>query len=289
MRSTNIGGSLPSDMATGVRDGAIKIRLERGMEGDLQKELLERSPEELAKYLSSTGKDKRLTVRYEVKPSGSVLVLGTKNSNDKATSEVINRRLDLIVEQVAKLVPELNEQAEALRVEISSQSCPSCKAGGVIRTFMKTVRNTMLEKGLPLEDMIKALPSEFHVGRNTPIKPVVLPKVVGREERNYDVAIPESIGGPRPTCLDCCRKHIGKAVVQMGEKDLGYPNHFWLAMANLSEVEEEALAKYPDFSALVREMRLEMTDDRTYKPDLMQLFDMIDDLEGGSPENVENQ
>lgn len=53
-------------------------------------------------------------------------------------------------------------------------------------------------------------------------------------------------------------KHLSKAVILFSESQLGYPHHFWLAMGNLSEAEEEALVDYPTAAKEIRELRLEI-------------------------------
>lgn len=61
--------------------------------------------------------------------------------------------------------------------------------------------------------------------------------------------------GLRDSCLICVRKHLSKAVVLLSETNLGYPQHFWLAMGNLSEAEDEAVKAYPALATKIREYR----------------------------------
>lgn len=51
-------------------------------------------------------------------------------------------------------------------------------------------------------------------------------------------------------------KHLSKAVILFSESQLGYPHHYWLAMGNLSEAEEEALTDFPEIAKEIRELRL---------------------------------
>jgi hypothetical protein len=59
----------------------------------------------------------------------------------------------------------------------------------------------------------------------------------------------------RETCLDCCRKHLGAAMVLMDEARLGYPLHRWLAVGHMVEAESETLELYPVLAASIRQER----------------------------------
>lgn len=43
----------------------------------------------------------------------------------------------------------------------------------------------------------------------------------------------------------------------MSEACLGYPEHTWLAVGNLSEAEDELVSEYPAMAEIVRAKRLE--------------------------------
>jgi hypothetical protein len=60
----------------------------------------------------------------------------------------------------------------------------------------------------------------------------------------------------RPSCLDCCRKHLAQAEVLMLEARKGYVVHSWLAVGHLAEAEDETLEKYPEISEMIRNERL---------------------------------
>jgi hypothetical protein len=65
----------------------------------------------------------------------------------------------------------------------------------------------------------------------------------------------------RSYCLHCTLKHIGKAVILLSEAKLGYPEHLYLAIGNLSEAEDECLIEHPELAEQIREIRLEIEDD----------------------------
>lgn len=60
----------------------------------------------------------------------------------------------------------------------------------------------------------------------------------------------------RPSCLDCCRKHIAQAEVLMSEARKGYIAHAWLAVGHLAEAEDETIIDHPEITEMIREERL---------------------------------
>ena len=79
--------------------------------------------------------------------------------------------------------------------------------------------------------------------------------------------------GLRSSCLICVRKHISKAIVLLSETSLGYPQHFWLAMGNLSEAEDESIRAYPELATKIREYRGHLI----FKDKEVDLMDLIED------------
>lgn len=61
----------------------------------------------------------------------------------------------------------------------------------------------------------------------------------------------------RPSCLNCCRKHLAQAEVLMLEARKGYPVHGWLAVGHMAEAEDETLQLYPEITEEIRKHRLE--------------------------------
>jgi len=62
----------------------------------------------------------------------------------------------------------------------------------------------------------------------------------------------------RSTCPDCGRKHIAEAIVSLGEARLGYLDHVWLAIGQLSHAEQELIERFPDIALYLREQRIEL-------------------------------
>lgn len=90
----------------------------------------------------------------------------------------------------------------------------------------------------------------------------------------------------RPTCLNCARKHLAKALINMNEALLGYPTFHWLAIGHMSEAEDELLARYASEAIKIRDHRKNYEEDHTY---VVPILDIIDDLtalfDGQMPEN----
>lgn len=59
----------------------------------------------------------------------------------------------------------------------------------------------------------------------------------------------------RSSCMECVEKHLGAALVLMGEAEAGYPEHKLLAIGHLHEAAEEAAELRPQLSALIRDIR----------------------------------
>ncbi len=79
----------------------------------------------------------------------------------------------------------------------------------------------------------------------------------------------------RPTCLNCARKHLAKALININESRLGYPAFRWLAIGHLSEAEDELLARYPAEANRIRDHRKAFEEDDKY---IIPILEIIDDL-----------
>jgi hypothetical protein len=55
--------------------------------------------------------------------------------------------------------------------------------------------------------------------------------------------------------MECVEKHLGAALVLMGEAEAGYPEHKLLAIGHLHEAAEESADMRPELSALLRDIR----------------------------------
>lgn len=57
------------------------------------------------------------------------------------------------------------------------------------------------------------------------------------------------------SCLDCVRKHIGRAIKKLEETISGHTNNSLRAQIELEEAEEEAKDKYPELAEAIRNVR----------------------------------
>jgi hypothetical protein len=55
--------------------------------------------------------------------------------------------------------------------------------------------------------------------------------------------------------MECVEKHLGAALVLMGEAEAGYPEHKLLAIGHLHEAADESADRMPELSALLRDIR----------------------------------
>ena len=99
----------------------------------------------------------------------------------------------------------------------------------------------------------------------------------------------KSNGVQLPTCLLCAAKHVGRAKILRGETFLGYPDHYFDALAEMSMAETELVDLYPELARVMREQRLQLQGDAAYVVGWHELYDAI--LEkmiwhGTVPENL---
>lgn len=66
----------------------------------------------------------------------------------------------------------------------------------------------------------------------------------------------------RTSCLKCVRKHLAQASILLDESHLGYPHHKWFAIGHLAEAESESLLDYPKLSLEIREMRVNLIENK---------------------------
>ena len=79
----------------------------------------------------------------------------------------------------------------------------------------------------------------------------------------------------RPSCLNCARKHLAKAEINLTESKLGYPSFFWLCIGNMSEAEDELLRDYSELSKMIRNERKLLEDDPEYEIPIMDLIEAV--------------
>ena len=66
----------------------------------------------------------------------------------------------------------------------------------------------------------------------------------------------------RTSCLKCVRKHLAQASILLDESHLGYPHHKWFAIGHLAEAESESLLDYPKLASEIREMRVNLIENK---------------------------
>lgn len=99
----------------------------------------------------------------------------------------------------------------------------------------------------------------------------------------------KSEGIKLPSCLLCAVKHVSRAKILMGETFLGYPEHFFDALGELSMAETELVDEFKPLAGEIRAERLKLQDDAAYVIVWRKLYDgllreMI--LAGVMPDNL---
>jgi hypothetical protein len=280
--TTTIAGTLPADMRESILKGETKITLDSSVSKE------ELSPKEALDFLGGDTRPPGLVITYNIDEGVHVT---TKSALAAEKKEKAIERITSVADTFSELSPEFKvSTADPAIEQVKSASCSACRVNGVVRMLITKfaeyaykndidITSDFITERLSKADLM-SLKSKYGLASTEKFN-MIGNKV---EMRRADIPLPANAGGARPSCADCFRKHIGKAIVQLEEAELGYPQHFWLAMANLSEAESESVTDWPMLAAMVREVRIEMSENRGYKPDLMQFFDMIDELTG----NVEN-
>jgi len=275
---TNTRGILAPEAVEALRAGRLKFKVDPNLDEEVRNRLDGLDAEGILTYLASKDRSDELIFAREGRADSPSLVITSAEARDKTMGSRTMASLKALTDPMVERLPSFKRVVDRELAKVDQASCKGCKLGGVMRTLCANYLDQCRKAGVdPDVDTISAMIDPrsaaylrtVHANLNRPGV---------REYRNPAVEIPPSAGGARPPCADCFRKHLGKAIVQLEEAELGYPHHFWLAMANLSEAEAEVLAAWPHLAVMVREVRIQMTEDRTYKPDLTQFFDEIDEV-----------
>lgn len=84
----------------------------------------------------------------------------------------------------------------------------------------------------------------------------------------------------RKSCKECVIKHMGQAIVLIGEVDRNHPEHMIIAIGHLAEAEEEVIATSPEIAEELRNLRRNYFvygDDPTQE--LLRLYERVMELQ----------
>jgi hypothetical protein len=187
-----------------------------------------------------------------------------------------------------QVYPELAAKVDEVYREINTASCSSCVKNQKTNSLISEVL-FYDNKTRDLTPLIPILGNKFiEAIKEEPVRPrPATPPVASTPATNLrqyhgvnkNRTVPSG-GVSRPSCLNCVRKHLGQAIVLLGEAQQGYPNHKWLAVGHMAEAAEECL-EFPEIANLLRAERLNIMDNPEYTPNLMPFFDMIEAVEKG--------
>lgn len=69
----------------------------------------------------------------------------------------------------------------------------------------------------------------------------------------------------RPSCMECCYKHIANAAVFDTEVSLGYPGFLMYVVGHLDHAAQEARDEVPEFAWVLREHRINRFATESYR------------------------
>jgi len=82
----------------------------------------------------------------------------------------------------------------------------------------------------------------------------------------------------RPTCATCVKyKHLPNAIILLNESRSGYPDHYYLALGEMAQAEDELRSLYPRQADIIKSERKKLEKDRNYTPPFMDLIKMVDE------------
>lgn len=192
-------------------------------------------------------------------------------------------------DELLTIFPELADEFKLAKKRIEDGSCKGCAATGAANKLIGKIASLHVRyPSRQLSDeLVQTLGPAFgrQIARlkykDLPYGTIAKPAKI---DGTHDVLVPllhkHYTQGVRPSCLDCCRKHLGQAVILLQESEFAeYGHHFWLGIGHLAEAESESLSSYPGFAKQLRDIRLAMMADRDYLPSIVELFDDLDILE----------
>ncbi len=199
------------------------------------------------------------------------------------------------VQKLCKNFPEINDLITKSYEEVQSASCTNCAKNGKSYRIIQEIlfldnRGKDLSELKPLfgEKFIEKINSNEPLPKPPPRperpQPVADNNILSQEKRiksnetnslNKKNPINVDNAGPRPSCINCCMKHIGTAIVLMEEASNGYPVHKWLAVGELNEAANEIIRDFPDIAYNIREIRHSITEDNNHSYKIMELLNTL--------------
>jgi hypothetical protein len=191
------------------------------------------------------------------------------------------------VQKLCKNLPEINDLIMKSYEEVKSASCTGCAKNGKTHRIIQEMlfldnRNKDLSELIPIfgEKFIEKINSSEPLPRPPQRPEMPQPSHKRASEKVTDMVKKEAevviIPSPRPSCVECCMKHIGTAIVLMEEAANGYPSHRWIAVGELNEAANEMSRDFPEIAHEIREVRHLVTKDSSLSPDLMMLLNKLD-------------
>lgn len=196
--------------------------------------------------------------------------------NPKTLSTILSEENKL---KFIKVYPELEDFIKQTYIEINSAECTACTRNGKSH---RVVQEMLAQDNLSrdLSPLVEIFGFNFieKIKVTPPIKRPPIPNNQNKQVESQSTLSNISTGfnsPPRPPCVDCCLKHLGKAVAQLEETRNGYPHHRWLAVGNIDEATAEIFGLDESIAKELREIRhlLIKDSDNDHRP-----YEMIETL-----------
>ena|GEM_PF-2009442 len=175
--------------------------------------------------------------------------------------------------RAAKLSKPINDIYQEIAAKQKKGSCTTCAVNQATARTMPLLTDFWRANPDSTEAIELLTPDYVEYLRNGMIPDSILnamlPKFLpGKQTANTTATAPSTpnseLQKDRPSCTFCFLKHLGSAIILLKEVASGYTPekghpHFALALAHLSEAENEIIVSDSSSAAAIREIRLSLT------------------------------
>jgi len=156
-------------------------------------------------------------------------------------------------ETIIKVYPELESSINKVYTEINSAECTSCARNAKTQQVIRDILS-LDNSDRDLTELNKILGKNF-VEKLKISKPELNRQPLPSTRRSPIISEMQKNNAVRPPCVNCCIKHLGTAISQLGEARNGYPSHRGLAVGELNEAAAEIFGLDENVAKQIREIR----------------------------------
>jgi hypothetical protein len=172
------------------------------------------------------------------------------------------KRKEFFAKEKQRLSEKYSDKLELINAkftEILSDGCSGCKSRRILADLFNQLGEPIPQ---PSPQQVEAMQRMQRPLSQNSMNQSISPEVIAMQ----------SMDAPRPPCEECFKEHIASAIHFLNESIIGngYPEHRWLAIADLRHASAEILGINPVLAEEVRNVKLRMIQDKTFVPDLMK-------------------